>query len=99
MRGCRRLFEGDEETPLLSASMATTKCEVLSISLPGPILPFGRAAGPGRKHHYIRFVVIQCAESAIANAAVANHAAILKFEVTDVCKLLLLCVSDYSKQE
>jgi hypothetical protein len=60
---------------------------------------FGRSAGPGRKHDGIRFVAIQRAESSIANTAVANHTAILKFEVADVCELLLLCVSYESKQE
>src|SRR5215510_451563 len=60
---------------------------------------FGCSTGPGWKHHDIRFVAIQRAESSIANTAVANDAAILQFEIADVCELLLLGVSDEREQE
>src|SRR5215467_12706064 len=36
--GCCELFDGEDETPLLNASIATTKYLLLSRSFPGPIL-------------------------------------------------------------
>ena len=41
---------------------------------------------------------VECSESSIANAAVANHAAVLEFEVTEIGELLLLSGSDERKQ-
>src|SRR6185369_16544685 len=59
---------------------------------------FGRAAGPRRKDNHIRLVGVEMAKCSIADAAVANHAAVLEFEITDVRELLLLGKSDQREQ-
>jgi hypothetical protein len=51
---------------------------------------FGGPGSPGRKHDHVRLVCRELSEGAITDAAVANHAAVLQFEITDIRELLLL---------
>ena len=59
---------------------------------------FGRAAGPRRKNNHVRLGGVEMAECSKADTAVANHAAVLEFEITDVRELLLLSERDQREQ-
>jgi hypothetical protein len=75
MRGCRRLLDGDEETPFPSASIAITKYFSLSMSLPWADVRlelFGGARSPGRKDNGVGALAVQLTEGAITDAAIAN---------------------------
>jgi hypothetical protein len=50
----------------------------------------GSASGPRREEDYVRLVRIQLAERPISDAALADYFSALKFEVSDIGKLLFL---------